>query len=343
MVRFAQSRARSRHAFTLVELLVVIAIIGVLVALLLPAVQAAREAANRMSCSNNLKQIGLAFHNYHDTNKVLPRFGYQVDGISFYQAAGPFVKILPFIEQNAIFEAWNFNRDWHAGTAAPAATNNNPHRQAKIVSFVCPSDRRFPVATDPGMNYGVMAGFTHNFYTSPTTANGMFNRNLDLGFAETFDGLSNTILAAEMLKGDAVLANLTDSDVVNGGAFTAANQSIPTPAEVEAYGLTCKSGDGTSGGGGSSNCGRDWSGGTPYQGVINGLAPPNWKYPSCTTDLAPARCQDRNGAFPARSRHPGVALHVMGDGAVKSVAETIDLLTYHAAAGRNEGSSLQLP
>lgn len=136
----ARSRT-GRHAFTLVELLVVIAIIGVLVALLLPAVQAAREAARRMSCQNNLKQIGIAMHNHHDTLNKLPSGGEKVAG---YLMGWP-VRIMPFMEQNTIYQAidsqnanalntlmpWRFKKAPHYGDRAPYTT--------PLKTYACPS------------------------------------------------------------------------------------------------------------------------------------------------------------------------------------------------------------
>src|SRR5262249_39486487 len=111
--RGIMTRSYSRRGFTLIELLVVIAIIAVLVGLLLPAVQKAREAANRMQCANNLKQIALAAHSYHDSNRALP-------GIDT-QAVGPLVRLLPFLEQENQYKIFSFR------PAPEGATTNGPN------------------------------------------------------------------------------------------------------------------------------------------------------------------------------------------------------------------------
>src|SRR5882757_9426942 len=107
-----KASSHSRKGFTLIELLVVIAIIGVLIGLLLPAVQKVREAASRIQCSNNLKQMGLAIHAYHDANKALPasRLG--------PQHATWFVQILPYLEQDALYKQWDLSRTYYEQTPA---------------------------------------------------------------------------------------------------------------------------------------------------------------------------------------------------------------------------------
>ena len=130
-----------RLAFTLVELLVVIAIIGILVALLLPAVQAAREAARRMQCSNNMKQIGLALHNYHDIYKAFPSTYCGVSdpvngGWSYNTFRGSEkVRLLPFIEQQSVYDAINFGYN----TDDQRFPNNTLIRETVVAGFRCPS------------------------------------------------------------------------------------------------------------------------------------------------------------------------------------------------------------
>src|SRR5688572_8500234 len=127
----------ARRGFTLVELLVVIAIIGVLVALLLPAVQSAREAARRMQCTNNLRQLGLALHNHHDVNLVFPAARDEKEvtpGVLVVHSWVP--RILPFIEQKALLEKYRFDKNWDDGSTNDAA--GGPIRQ-HINGFLCPS------------------------------------------------------------------------------------------------------------------------------------------------------------------------------------------------------------
>src|SRR5687767_6993146 len=125
------SRRCERQAFTLVELLVVIAIIGVLVALLLPAVQAAREASRRMQCSNNLKQIALALHNYHDVHKTFPpAYIPDADGKPMHSWR---VLILPYIEQQPLFTQYDFNEPWNG-------PNNSRLANISIPVYHCPSE-----------------------------------------------------------------------------------------------------------------------------------------------------------------------------------------------------------
>jgi prepilin-type N-terminal cleavage/methylation domain-containing protein/prepilin-type processing-associated H-X9-DG protein len=136
-----------RRAFTLIELLVVIAIIGVLIALLLPAVQSAREAARRAQCVNNLKQMGLAVHNYASQYDVLP--AYQIDNTATWGWMAPWTAaILPHLEQQPLYNALNFNMPmmeiWFGGSPPPGSLNNTTVGLVTIASLICPSDSVVP-------------------------------------------------------------------------------------------------------------------------------------------------------------------------------------------------------
>jgi prepilin-type N-terminal cleavage/methylation domain-containing protein/prepilin-type processing-associated H-X9-DG protein len=201
---------RKRPAFTLVELLVVIAIIGVLVSLLLPAVQAAREAARRSSCSNNLKQIGLAMHNHHDTLNELPS-GYLYRGGNGKTNYGWAVLIMPFMEQKNLYERLDpikvplYNRYVSGASAADKAL-----LQTKLKVYRCASDTGPDLANSLNFgssnhfrvglsNYVGCAGWsnTPSYPTKDGDCGGMLWGNSKLNFSACTDGTSNTLLVAE--------------------------------------------------------------------------------------------------------------------------------------------------
>lgn len=343
---------RKRFGFTLVELLVVIAIIGVMVGLLLPAVQAAREAARRMSCSNNLKQLGIAFHNYHDTNKKMPpgashliHSGGQVAAHNWH-GYSPLTTILPYIEQQAIFENFAFNERHYSGTVVPPANIapvNNGNR--RINSFVCPSDIDWPGGELGVTNYGISFGSNRGYNVGIQDGNGFFRRQRDNKFSEIIDGLSNTIMLGEFNKGDNTGAQFDfRRDFPNGQAFPAGfpvRVSLQTPlpqAILDQYGQQCLAAGPASH---RSSAGFRWSAPGQYNSAFNTLAPPNWRFPACM-DCAGCGQGDSNGVFPARSRHPGGAHHVMGDASVQFISESVNLEVYHALGSANGGEALGL-
>jgi prepilin-type N-terminal cleavage/methylation domain-containing protein len=208
---------RRRPGFTLVELLVVIAIIGVLVALLLPAVQAARESARRMQCSNNMKQIGLGLHNFHSTNKCLPPGA--VTGSVSTPVHRRFniptrvdhswtVFLLPYLEQLALYDTYDLRRDWRA-------PQNRAARESRIPTLQCPStpdgDRvatlvfgGFGTVTSTTTDYGIDNAISSGLYSllwideaSAKNPLGVMRVNELQPFADITDGLSNTMWVFE--------------------------------------------------------------------------------------------------------------------------------------------------
>jgi prepilin-type N-terminal cleavage/methylation domain-containing protein len=208
-MKVSRKVARS-SGFTLVELLVVIAIIGVLVALLLPAVQAAREAARRSSCSNNTKQIGIALHNYHDTFNTFPAGvlrraggtgGFPTNGDVSGLGLNWLAQLLPFVEQGTLYDRINLNVDW-------ADANNAPYYTTVIKSFVCPSDPNTGVKWNNTWARGCYAGnlgkqnnSTSHYVNVAGDRKGIFGFGQSANMAAVIDGLSNTVAVWEVRAG----------------------------------------------------------------------------------------------------------------------------------------------
>src|SRR5437762_4585967 len=197
---------RAAAGFTLVELLVVIAIIGVLVALLLPAVQSAREASRRIKCANNLKQIGLALQNYENTFKILPMGTMNIASgqVGVANNSSPHPMMLPYLEQGNAISLFDFNSDINSSTP------NLQARQQRVPVFMCPSHPPTPpfvasVSQCPDgcgqANYVQSLGNNANYAGVGGVADGPFGRRYGARFAEITDGLSNTGFFAEILIG----------------------------------------------------------------------------------------------------------------------------------------------
>lgn len=320
--------SKRRGAFTLVELLVVIAIIGILVALLLPAVQAAREAARRMSCGNNLKQIGLALHNYHDTYKAFPPSGYYPRG-QVFASYSPQARLLAFLEQENLQDLIDWNKDYKA---QPIVT------ETRVATYLCPSeigDRERPdgALTHYPLTYGMNLGtwFVYDD-ASRQGGNGIGHPNGKINFASILDGTSNTLAFCEV---KAWTPYFRDANNPSG-----LNIPIPaTPADVVALGGSFKTNSGHT----------EWVDGRVHQSGVTGSFPPNTEFLYSTggqeydVDFTSSRegndAADRTtyAVVTSRSFHPGGAQVALVDGSVRFAAETVNIDVWRGFATRDGG------
>jgi len=345
------SRVKKRKSgFTLIELLVVIAIIAILIALLLPAVQQAREAARRSQCKNNLKQLGLAMHNYHDVFNLFPQGNFastqNVGGgglnSSPYQGFSAQAMLLPYLDQSALYNQLNFDVIVTDSTH-PAVTGglaNSVLRTRKIQAFLCPSDRA-SLNTLAGNNYVVSGGPSLWWRQGVTNQVGLFNFGRPINVRDVTDGTSNVIAASESLKGDGTTAAastvVTDKgNVVRGVSMSTIvfnYSSIPFLSQGVIDSAASSSGSG----GYNGNARVEWITGTCGQTVFNTIATPNYPVPdniACTTCTA----YDNSGLFTARSRHTGGAQVLMADGSVRFAGDNIDLTSWQRLGHISDGN-----
>jgi prepilin-type N-terminal cleavage/methylation domain-containing protein/prepilin-type processing-associated H-X9-DG protein len=348
---------RTRRGFTLIELLVVIAIIAVLIGLLLPAVQAAREAARRSQCVNNLKQIGIALHNYHTAYDCFPPAALPTStGAGAVVGNGPFsahARLLGYLEQSAMYTAANFNlcafNDPYSNLVNSTVTT------ARISSFVCPSSPPSTwnlnfvtplTAVAPGSSYFGSAGSSlATNYPAPASAggqpNGVFTFNSPaIGVRDILDGTSSTIAFGEWKIGDGNTSLLTiPSDAAySGGSLPAGATNTPnsmTPQTVLAWMATCQKNLSATATGNFSWIGEAWAFGLPGSAFGNVLMPPNSKYPGCIVG-GPGGLPNP-AAFEPSSYHPGGANFLMCDGSVRFLKDSVSIQTLWKLGSRAQG------
>ena len=343
-----------KYAFTLVELLVVIAIIGILIALLLPAVQAAREAARRLWCTNNLKQLGLAVHNHESAYRVMPAaFTGTVPSEFAWYGIPPYLwswsalaELSPFLEQTNIYNTMNLRLPTFDFTDIPDFPITQPNRPAVATTvglFLCPSDARQPVT---GNAYGVdNPGPTNYVFCigSGTTRGGApFGRlwNTDgafmaknrQSFSAITDGLSNTCLASESTLGVGATSTTTKP---TGKAY----RYHYAYAGYGAFSLTESLCEGATQWNFEFPRGFTWATGEYRCASYNHYMTPNSTMMDCiANDIAPGEGQYSSMGFrAARSWHTGGVGTLFGDGSVQFMSDTISLDVWRAVATRNGG------
>jgi prepilin-type N-terminal cleavage/methylation domain-containing protein/prepilin-type processing-associated H-X9-DG protein len=298
--------SRQSRAFTLVELLVVIAIIATLIGLLLPAVQSAREAARRSSCSNNLKQLGLAAHNYHSAKGKLPPGNQSFLNMNNATVKSPMVAfLLPFIEEGGRAALYDFRKSWQTQLSVVGQV---------LPSYQCPSDTSRVMNSaqaaggDRKGSYGVNWGkISYGTQFNDVSAKAPFGPGYGAKFAEITDGTSKTLMLMEMIQAPSDAGQPVDRRAriwnATGGTFQVSTKLTPNSkdddvsvcADRPETGLPC------------SNGGRESS----Y-------------------------------SLASRSRHPGGVSAAMCDGSVRFVNESIDLPTWKAASSINQGEKQTL-
>ncbi len=307
---------RSRSAFTLIELLVVIAIIAILIGLLLPAVQKVREAASRMKCQNNLKQIGLGVHNYHGVHQHFPFGGLPPTAVPGSQFS-VLTQILPYMEQDNVFRQVNL-------TVPVQDASNAPPRNVVISGFRCSSDKENPIPASGGAtNYMANSGNLPYFVIpNPAFSNGVFYVNTTTKFADITDGTSNTAFFSERLLADGSNGVVSPIEDV---FFSTAN-----PADANQAFTICQAVDITN----LANqfplfMGAPWM---HHQHRYLHISPPNGR--SCGFFLV------GKATMPPSSRHSGGVNVLLGDGSVRFVRDGIDLPTWRGLGSRNGGEVL---
>ena len=355
-----------QRAFTLIELLVVIAIIAILIGLLLPAVQKVREAASRMKCSNNMKQLGLAAHNYESANQTLPpRFGtVNVGGTVGRNDASPQATLLAYVEQAGKYNQFNLNyntwNDVAAVSTLPAMPSVNKNARTQDVNiYMCPSDPSGSQRASDDSNLANGAQGRLNYFAS---LGGSGISNTGSTFAGIFsgpsapagqlmkgvpilgvtDGTSNTVMFAEVMRTThpwPSISGVRDNTVIvlNAAVTAASDNDARAVSSCSAGGLAWTSSIKYVG----LQFARDLTGTTTYTHTL----PPNWNKKTNVDATQQYNCGDTSIAYQhvsASSYHTGGVNVSLADGSVRFVRDAIDFIAWRNAGTRAGGEVVAL-
>ncbi len=325
-----------RRGFTLIELLVVIAIIAVLIGLLLPAVQAAREAARRAQCVNNLKQIGLALHNYHSSHETFPMGGTRgwckpgatlADTHYTWNNWSAQTLLMNYLELVPLYNAINFDlAPWPASDCPIGTAANSTIYNLRVAAFLCPSDGE--AGRTKINNYHASYGSSTNAVSS--NSSGVFAVLVSYGIRDITDGTSNTIAFSEALVGAAERNNRDRRNSPNHNGPPAGGNLLSVfdnPNAVLLGLASCNANWRTGTGAYTNRRGERWGWATTGLSLFNTIVPPNSKeYPwsSCRWNCDGCGA-DSSHISNATSNHPGGVNCTMGDGSVKFIKDTVNM------------------